>query len=119
MSATVLDMSMSLDGFITAPDDGPGRGLGVDGEVLHGDKRGRAFGYPTANMAVQGLHLPRMGVYAVMVDVLTGPERGSSVAVGTLPHAQRMESIRLYGTEVVPRVRQLLGVEPVAQRTGV
>jgi hypothetical protein len=29
-------------------------------------------------------------------------------AVGTLPHAQRMESIRLYGTEVAPRVRALL-----------
>ncbi|WP_155992998.1 LLM class flavin-dependent oxidoreductase [Nocardioides sp. URHA0020] len=29
-------------------------------------------------------------------------------AVGTLPHDQRMESIRLYGTEVVPRVRELL-----------
>jgi probable LLM family oxidoreductase len=31
-------------------------------------------------------------------------------AVGTLPHAQRLESIRLYGTEVVPRVRELLAV---------
>ena len=30
-------------------------------------------------------------------------------AVGGLPHAQRLESIRLYGTEVVPRVRELLG----------
>lgn len=29
-------------------------------------------------------------------------------AVGSLPHEQRMESIRLYGTEVVPRVRELL-----------
>jgi len=29
-------------------------------------------------------------------------------AVGGLPHDQRMESIRLYGTEVVPRVRELL-----------
>jgi probable LLM family oxidoreductase len=37
-------------------------------------------------------------------------------AVGTLPHAERMESIRLYGTEVVPRVRELLQVEPVAER---
>ena len=35
-------------------------------------------------------------------------------AVGTLPHDQRMESIRLYGTRVVPRVRELLEVEPVA-----
>jgi dihydrofolate reductase len=30
-----LYMSMSLDGFIAGPDDGPGRGLGVDGERLH------------------------------------------------------------------------------------
>ena len=29
-------------------------------------------------------------------------------AVGTLPHADRLESIRLYGTEVVLRVRELL-----------
>lgn len=29
-------------------------------------------------------------------------------AVGTLPHASRLESIRLYGTEVVPRVKELL-----------
>jgi len=28
---------------------------------------------------------------------------------GTLPHDQLMETIRLYGTEVVPRVRELLG----------
>jgi alkanesulfonate monooxygenase SsuD/methylene tetrahydromethanopterin reductase-like flavin-dependent oxidoreductase (luciferase family) len=35
-------------------------------------------------------------------------------AVGALPHAQRLESIRLYGTQVVPRVRELLGVEPAA-----
>lgn len=28
-------MSMSLDGFITGPDDGPEHGLGVDGERLH------------------------------------------------------------------------------------
>ncbi|MBF4162347.1 LLM class flavin-dependent oxidoreductase [Nocardioides sp. CBS4Y-1] len=29
-------------------------------------------------------------------------------AVGALPHEQRCESIRLYGTEVIPRVRELL-----------
>lgn len=56
----------------------------IDGEVIHGDKRGRELGYPTANMAVGGLHLPRLGVYAVLVDVLTGPERGSYKAVASL-----------------------------------
>jgi dihydrofolate reductase len=30
-----LYMSMSVDGFITGPDDGPDRGLGVNGERLH------------------------------------------------------------------------------------
>jgi len=34
-------------------------------------------------------------------------------AVGTLPHALRMESIRLYGEEVVPRVRELLAADRV------
>lgn len=49
----------------------------IDGEVIHGEKRGRELGYPTANMSVQGLHLPKLGVYAVKVDVLTGPQAGS------------------------------------------
>jgi riboflavin kinase/FMN adenylyltransferase len=49
----------------------------IEGEVLHGDKRGRDLGYPTANMSVGGLHLPRLGVYAVRADVLTGPHAGS------------------------------------------
>ena len=35
MSKVVLDMSMSVDGFITGPDDGPDHGLGVNGEGLH------------------------------------------------------------------------------------
>ncbi|MEP6479415.1 MAG: dihydrofolate reductase family protein [Rhodoglobus sp.] len=35
MSATVLDMSMSLDGFITGPNPGPHNGLGDGGGRLH------------------------------------------------------------------------------------
>jgi dihydrofolate reductase len=35
MSATVLYMSMSLDGFIAGPNDGPGNGLGDGGQRLH------------------------------------------------------------------------------------
>lgn len=50
----------------------------IDGEVLHGEKRGRTLGYPTANMSVGGLHLPRFGVYAVLVNILTGPRAGET-----------------------------------------
>src|SRR5690349_13434358 len=35
MSKAVLYMSMSLDGFITGPDDGPSNGLGTGGLRLH------------------------------------------------------------------------------------
>jgi dihydrofolate reductase len=48
VSATVLYMSMSLDGFIAGPNEGPGNGLGDGGHRLHewvlrgadGDHRG-------------------------------------------------------------------------------
>jgi riboflavin kinase/FMN adenylyltransferase len=56
----------------------------IEGEVLHGEKRGRELGYPTANMSVAGLHLPRLGVYAVRVDVLTGPQTGSYMGAASL-----------------------------------
>jgi dihydrofolate reductase len=35
MAKVVADITMSLDGFITGPDDRPGRGLGERGECLH------------------------------------------------------------------------------------
>ena len=56
----------------------------IEGPVLHGDKRGKALGFPTANLAVDGLHLPRLGVYAVLVDVLDGPHRGRHEAVASI-----------------------------------
>jgi riboflavin kinase/FMN adenylyltransferase len=56
----------------------------IVGPVLHGAKRGRTLGYPTANMALDGLHLPRLGVYAVLVDILDGPHAGSHHGVASL-----------------------------------
>jgi riboflavin kinase / FMN adenylyltransferase len=56
----------------------------IEGPVIHGEKRGRDLGYPTANMALSGLHLPRMGVYAVIADVLTGPHQGRHMGAASL-----------------------------------
>ena len=56
----------------------------IEGEVIHGEKRGRELGFPTANMALSGLHLPRFGVYAVKVDVLSGPHAGSYMGAASL-----------------------------------
>jgi riboflavin kinase/FMN adenylyltransferase len=56
----------------------------IEGPVIHGEKRGRTLNYPTANMALDRLHLPRFGVYAVRVDVLDGPHRGAYGGVASL-----------------------------------
>jgi riboflavin kinase/FMN adenylyltransferase len=56
----------------------------IEGPVIHGEKRGRTLGYPTANMALDGLHLPRFGVYAVRVDVQDGPQAGSYQGAASL-----------------------------------
>jgi riboflavin kinase/FMN adenylyltransferase len=60
----------------------------IEGEVIQGDQRGRELGYPTANMSIDGLHPPKFGVYAVLVDVLTGPHKGSyhgAASIGVRP----------------------------------
>lgn len=56
----------------------------IDGPVIHGEKRGRTLGYPTANMSLAGLHLPRFGVYAVTVEIRTGPHAGHYPGVASL-----------------------------------
>ena len=56
----------------------------IEGPVLHGEKRGRELGYPTANMSLEGLHLPAFGVYAVEIDILTGPDTGRHIGVASL-----------------------------------
>lgn len=60
----------------------------LEGPVQHGEKRGRELGFPTANMHLTDLHLPKFGVYAVEVDVLSGPHKGSytgAASLGTRP----------------------------------
>lgn len=56
----------------------------IEGPVLHGEKRGRQLGYPTANMELGQLHVPRLGVYGVLVDILTGPHAGAYQGVANL-----------------------------------
>ena len=49
----------------------------IEGPVIGGEQRGRELGYPTANMSIDGLHPPKFGVYAVLVEVQDGPHAGS------------------------------------------
>lgn len=56
----------------------------IEGPIIHGEKRGRTLGYPTANMSIDGLHPPKFGVYAVLVDVLEGPFQGRYQGVSSM-----------------------------------
>ncbi|MFP4274451.1 MAG: bifunctional riboflavin kinase/FAD synthetase [Paracoccaceae bacterium] len=60
----------------------------IEGPVIGGEQRGRELGYPTANMSIDGLHPPRFGVYAVLVDVVDGPHQGhyhGAASIGVRP----------------------------------
>ena len=58
MSATVLYMSISLDGFVAGPNEGPDNGLGDGGERLHdwalADEPRGASGIPSRPSGVNG-----------------------------------------------------------------
>ncbi len=67
-----------------------GRPWAIEGEVLKGFARGRDFGFPTANIALGEYVRPRLGVYAVRVDIdgalLPGVASvGVNPTVGALP----------------------------------
>lgn len=56
----------------------------IEGTVIGGEQRGRELGFPTANMSIDGLHQPRFGVYAVLVDVLDGLHEGSYLGAASI-----------------------------------
>ena len=56
----------------------------IEGPVIGGEQRGRVLGYPTANMELRDLHIPKLGVYAVLIDILDGPHTGSYKGASSL-----------------------------------
>jgi len=49
-----------------------GRPFAIEGEVVHGDKRGRTIGVPTANVAMSDYMRPAYGVYATRTRLPDG-----------------------------------------------
>lgn len=61
-----------------------GRPYSIGGLVQHGDKRGRTIGFPTANLPLEGLAYPPLGVYGVRVKV-DGTWHLGAANIGTRP----------------------------------
>ncbi len=56
----------------------------IDGTVMHGDHRGRAIGFPTANLCTENELVPPNGVYAT-TTTLDGVIRPSVTNIGVRP----------------------------------
>ena len=61
-----------------------GRNYAITGRVVHGEKRGRAFGFPTANIALR--RMPALtGIFTVRVHGLPGGPRSGVASIGVRP----------------------------------
>jgi len=56
----------------------------IDGMVIKGDARGRAIGFPTANLCTENELVPPHGVYATTI-IIDGIVRPSITNIGTRP----------------------------------
>ena len=62
-----------------------GRPFAIEGEVVHGDKRGRTIGVPTANIRLGDYMRPAYGVYAVRVRLPDGRAFDGVASLGLRP----------------------------------
>jgi riboflavin kinase / FMN adenylyltransferase len=98
------------------------RPFAIRGEVIHGDKRGRTIGYPTANLDL-GMYLrPRYGIYAVSGRVVaTGQKLLGAANLGIRPSFDPPKELLepfffdfagdLYGQEIEVELRHFLRAE--------
>ena len=118
-----------IDGDVSGASRVLGRNPDVRGVVVHGLKRGRELGFPTANLSpIVDAFVPADGVYAGwLVDHDTGIRHPSAISVGTNPtfddvlerqveaHVLGETGLDLYGHDVtvefVERLRGMVAFE--------
>jgi riboflavin kinase/FMN adenylyltransferase len=61
------------------------RPFAIEGVVEHGDKRGRAIGFPTANLSLGNYLRPRYGIYAVRGRMPDGLVLDGAASLGIRP----------------------------------
>ena len=98
-----------------------GRPYSLQGTVIKGQGKGRIIGFPTANLAVEGLCLPPYGVYAVEVSC-HGSSYKAIANLGIAPTVRQDltplleihllgEQIDLYGKDITVRFKAFIRPE--------
>jgi len=72
MGKVVAEITMSLDGFITGPNDGPGSGLGDGGECLHNWVMGGPWHYDDERRRFDPLDIDRQVLEQTMASTGAG-----------------------------------------------
>lgn len=81
VSSTAI-RNLLMEGNVRKASEILGHEYSFEGEVMHGDKRGREIGYPTANLTADEFKLiPARGIYAVRVEH-AGKSYGGMMYVG-------------------------------------
>lgn len=81
------------EGDVAGAAEALGRLHSVHGEVVHGDKRGRELGFPTANIGAAGRAgmVPADGVYAGWLTDAGGRRMPGAISIGTNPQFDGVE----------------------------
>lgn len=111
-----------------------GRHFTLEGTVVHGDKRGKSLGFPTANLCPEKELLPRPGVYAVkvkrgekvfdgVVNIGSTPTfraEGSTVEIHILDFQGEIygETLRLYFVKRLRDEKTFSGAEALIEAIG-
>jgi riboflavin kinase/FMN adenylyltransferase len=76
---------MLAEGDLTGAEQLLGRPFSMSGTVIHGDKRGREIGFPTANIQVKRRRSPLRGIFVVEVHGVGGQPHPGVCSIGTRP----------------------------------
>jgi riboflavin kinase/FMN adenylyltransferase len=84
VSSTAIRQCLS-DGDFTQAAAMLGRPYAFGGRVVHGEKKGRTIGFPTANIQLKRLRSPLQGVFAVQVQTNDGKMHAGVANIGRRP----------------------------------
>lgn len=84
VSSTLIRDALSI-GDVKLASDFLGHDYTICGRVIHGDKRGRELGFPTANIKLFRKNTPISGVFAVTMTGIDNLDRQGIANVGTRP----------------------------------
>ncbi len=94
VSSTLIRNALAIGDLRTA-EAMLGYPYSVCGRIVHGDKRGRTIGYPTANIRMARKNIPISGVFAVTMTGIGGLEIQGVANVGIRPTVDGSDKVVL------------------------